>query len=113
MVGAHAALVAKVKIHFIPRKLRAQPSVVGKQGIQRFGSGATRQSHGERAFLGHSSGGSLNEFLGNTFGDSVEVSQNPYVALHNFSKRCTALFNLPGGTRARRRAVVGAALYRV
>src|SRR5260370_25021152 len=85
MVGADAAFVAKVQMHFIPGKLRAQPRVANKQGIERFGSGAPSKRHGEGAFFGGGGSGGLDEFLGRAPGGGVKVGQHSNVALHNFS----------------------------
>src|ERR1700730_12919628 len=99
MIGADAALVAEVHVHFIPRNLRAQSGVAGQKGIQGFWSGTACEGYREGALLRNGLRCGLDEILSGAFADGVDVSQNSDIGWHNQSLRNASVGGLtPDGS---------------
>src|SRR6267142_874346 len=96
MVRTNAALVAEVHQHSIPRNLRAQRGIISQERVQSFGSGAAGECDAERAFFGNGGSSSLHKLLGRAFGDSLKISQDAYVVLHDFSRRSALAISCRG-----------------
>src|SRR6266849_4814696 len=86
MSGADMALVAEKQMYFIPRNLRAQRRIVGKEAIERFRGRATCKRRSEGASFPHRVCCGLQELLSRALRDGRAICENSNFTYHTRSR---------------------------
>src|ERR1700756_2835349 len=80
MIRRHMSLIAEEKIRLVPRNLRPK-RLRGQQAVQRLRRGSSGQRDRKASVL-FDRGGGLNDLLGGTFRDRIDIGKNKDVTLH-------------------------------